>query len=71
MLARLNDQIVACQEEAALARIKAITAPSAQMQAEYQRLEAHWLELAESLSFAAQVSGFLQWNAQRLQPPPP
>jgi hypothetical protein len=32
-------------------------------------MEQHWLELAESYELAEKISGFLQWNAQRLAPP--
>jgi hypothetical protein len=32
-------------------------------------MELHWLHLAESYELAEKVSGFLQWNAQRLAPP--
>lgn len=71
MLARLGDQIDNCNEEAAMCRIKAITARSSELQAEYQRLEQHWRALGESLAFAERVSGFIEWKAQRLQPPPP
>jgi len=71
MLARLGDQIAACNEEAALARMKAVAAETARLQREYRRLEEHWLRLADTLSFAATISGYLQWTAQRLEPPPP
>lgn len=71
MLARLNDQILDCHEHATLARFRAITAKDPVTQKDYWRLEQSWLKLADSLEFAERVSGFLQWNAQRLQPPPP
>jgi hypothetical protein len=71
MLAHLHEQIADCHEKATLARFKAILARSPQMRQEYQHLEQHWLALAESLDFAERVSGFIQWSAQRLQPPPP
>ena len=70
MLARLGDQIVTCRDEARLARIRAVAAHTPQMQKEYQRLERHWLQLAETLDFAAMISGYLQWTSQRLEPPP-
>jgi hypothetical protein len=28
-----------------------------------------WLKLAETFDYAKQVSGFLEWDAQRLKPP--
>jgi hypothetical protein len=66
MLTRIRDQIAACEEEAALARIRAITAATPQLRCEYTRLEAHWRQLAESLQFAVTVSGHLQWRSRRL-----
>jgi len=69
MLARLNDQIALCHEQASLARLKAVAAKTAAMRTNYQRLESSWLRLAESLAFAERVSAFLQWNSLRLQPP--
>lgn len=70
MFARLSDQIIACHEEATLARLRAVSAPTPKMQREYRRLEQHWLRLAASLDFAAHISGFLQWTSRRLEPPP-
>jgi len=29
----------------------------------------HWLKLADNFCFAERISGYLQWDAQRLKPP--
>ena len=70
MLARLRDQISECEEEATLARFKAILAPSPQMRHEYIRLEQSWLQLQQTLQFATTISGYLEWRSGRLSPPP-
>lgn len=67
MLARLQDQITACDQARRLARHKAALHRSPQMREEYLRLEAHWHQLAETLDFAAKVSGFLEWRSRRLE----
>jgi len=69
MLARLGDQITTCREEAAMARLRSVAAPTEQMRQEYLRLEEQWLQLADSLDFATKISGYLQWTSQRLDPP--
>jgi hypothetical protein len=33
-------------------------------------LENEWLQIAEAYDLAEQVSGFIQWQAQRVAPPP-
>jgi hypothetical protein len=66
MIERIGDQIIVCQEEAAIARLKAIMAPTPQMRHEYRKLEKHWLHLGRSLGFAATVSGHLEWRSRRL-----
>ena len=70
MLARIDDEIAAAQEHADLARVRAILASSDIVKRDYLHLEQHWLRLADGLDFARRVSGFLQWNSQRVQPPP-
>lgn len=71
MLARICDQIIVAEEEAILARFKAKIALSPQIRQEYEQLEQRWLQLAQTLQFATSISGFLEWRAQRLDPPPP
>jgi hypothetical protein len=66
---RLSDQIHSCQEQAALVRIRAITAATPQMRREYKRLERHWRQLAATLGFAKKVSGYLEWRSRRLEVP--
>jgi hypothetical protein len=69
MLHRISGQIVACEEQVALVRFKAVSASSPAMRQEYRKLEKHWRQLAKSLGFAAEVSGYLNWRAHRLAPP--
>jgi len=37
---------------------------------EYRLLEESWLRLAESYQFAERISGYLEWQSKRLEPPP-
>jgi len=39
------------------------------MRAGQHELAARWFSLARSYRLAEQISGFLEWNAQRLEPP--
>jgi hypothetical protein len=70
MLAQLGDQIVSAKEQIILARFKATLADTPELRREYRRLERRWRELARTLEFATAISGFLEWRAQRLEPPP-
>jgi len=48
----------------------AVAAPP-ELRQEYYALEQVWLDVVSELEFAQTVSGYLQWAAQRLEPPPP
>jgi len=70
MRARLGERIDACLHQASCARILAVAAPP-ELRQEYYALEQVWLDVVSELEFAQTVSGYLQWAAQRLEPPPP
>jgi hypothetical protein len=36
---------------------------------QFREIASHWFALAQSYKLAEEVSGFLQWDAQRLEPP--
>lgn len=67
MHARLGDQIELCRKQITLAKIRAVASPH--LRHDYERLEKHWTDLAMTLAFAHEVSGFLEWRARRLEPP--
>jgi hypothetical protein len=69
MRSRLTGQAAYCRERAAACAIRAKHVSNAGQRSELLEMANHWLKLADSYSFAEQVSGFLQWDAQRLKPP--
>jgi 5'-deoxynucleotidase YfbR-like HD superfamily hydrolase len=71
MLTRVRDQIAVCEEEIVLSRFKATLATDPRLRKEYRRLERHWREVAKTLRFATEISGYLQWTSRGLDPPPP
>jgi len=71
MRATIGERIVACQQQATCARILATAAETPEMRREYWALEQSWLQVADALEYAQTISGYLQWAARRLEPPPP
>ena len=67
---RINEQIFLCYERAELASRAAQASDDRDIARDYRKLEAGWFDLAEKLRFARQVSGFIEWRARRLNPPP-
>jgi len=71
MLARINGQAAVCAQRAETCR-KLADDPTydALSRWDFQDMEVRWRALAESFNTAEQISGFLQWQAQRIEPPP-
>ena len=69
MRARLTGKAAYCRQRAAACAIRAKRAANTQDRRSLLEMANHWLELANSYAFAEQVSGFIEWNSQRLQPP--
>jgi hypothetical protein len=69
MTHRLTGQAAYCRRQATLCRHRAITVVSTLEAATFRELEQHWNKLAESFDTAEKISGFLEWDAQRLKPP--
>jgi len=67
MLNRITGQVAHCLAEASRCSEAAAVANMPEIQANYRQLAASWMALAESMQLAERVSGFLQWNAQRLR----
>jgi len=70
MRSRLVGKAQLCQERARLCRALAGHRHCEQSKrGEYRRMAQHWDALAEHFRLAEEVSGFLEWNARRLEPP--
>jgi hypothetical protein len=69
MLARITDQARYALERAERCRHIHRLAGDPQTRREYEKLEQGWLRLAESFQFAEQISGYLEWQSKRLEPP--
>lgn len=67
MLARITKSSIECREEAIIAKVRAASAPSRELQREHDRLAAKWTQLATAFDEAERVSGFLEWSSQRLR----
>lgn len=37
---------------------------------DYREMAERWMALAKSYAIAEEISGFMQWQAQRIEPPP-
>jgi hypothetical protein len=37
---------------------------------DFRDMESRWLALANSYSLAEEISGYIEWQAQRVEPPP-
>ena len=71
MLGRLSDEMRVCHLHLEKCERKAADARrSARHRKDYARLAESWRRLAQSYEFAGQISGFLEWQAKRLVPPP-
>ena len=68
MRSRLTGQAAACRRRAQANLIQAKRAKG-DKRTYHVRLAAEWLEVAQSFEEAERISGFLQWDAQRLKPP--
>jgi hypothetical protein len=67
MLARLSDQIARCLEEAELARFRAAVAATEEERQNCLRREENWQVLAQSFQLCERVSGWLEWQTERLR----
>jgi hypothetical protein len=67
-MSRLTGQAEYCRWQATVCRQKASRETGARAR-EYAKLARHWAALARKFELAESISGFLQWNAQRLEPP--
>jgi hypothetical protein len=63
-MSRLTGQAEYCRWQATICKQKASRGAR-----EYAKLARHWATLARKFELAEQISGFIQWNAQRLEPP--
>ena len=70
MLARITEQARHALEHAECCRRIATCAGDPMTRREYRLLEESWLRLAESYQFAERISGYLEWQSKRLEPPP-
>jgi hypothetical protein len=66
---RLTGQATYCKWRAAVCRRKAAAADTEVMRSQYRAMAAHWEGLACNYETAERISGFLQWDAQRLKAP--
>lgn len=69
MRARLTGQSDHCRRLASRCRRDAERLRDPIFRGHLLRLADHWQALAESYALADKVSGFLEWSAQRLEPP--
>lgn len=65
----LNGQADYCRQQAKRCRRDAARMKDAIFQKAMSRLADRWDDLADKFELAEDVSGLLQWNAQRLEPP--
>jgi len=71
MLGRLSDEMRVCHHHLERCEREAVNARrSLSWRSEHARLADSWRRLAASYEFAGRISGFLEWQAQRLVPPP-
>jgi hypothetical protein len=70
MLSRLTGQARLCRARAELCQALAHHrhCPKSK-RAEYEAMAQHWFALARSYKLAEDISGFLSWEAERLEPP--
>lgn len=57
-----------CRERARVMRLRALIEPNPESRADFEDMERRWLNLAQSFEFAEKISGYLEWQAQRLRP---
>jgi len=69
MLARLTGQSDYCRERALECYVLAGIATDEGARREYGAIARRWHALVRSYELAEQVSGFLDWNAKRLEHP--
>lgn len=69
MRSRLTGRADYCRQRAASCAISAKRAKSPEQRSELLEMANHWLKLADNFCFAERISGYLQWDAQRLKPP--
>jgi hypothetical protein len=69
MLARLTGQADYCRERALESYVRAGRCQDEKLRSEYGQIARRWHALVRSFELAEQVSGFLDWNAKRLEPP--
>jgi hypothetical protein len=71
MLSRITGQASYCAERAETCRQLAndITY-DATSRADFREMELRWLRLAQSYDLIEELSGYLQWQCQRIDPPP-
>lgn len=67
-MSRLTGQADYCRWRAEACRIKAAR-EAGQLRSEYRNMAKHWENLAKTYALAEEISGFIQWNAQRIEPP--
>ena len=67
MAARITRSSIACREEAVIAKLRAVRAPTPELRLEHQRISDKWRQLAETFDQAARVSGYIEWSSQRLR----
>jgi len=48
-------------------RFRAALAPDRKSRQSYLRLEDNWMRLAERYQLAERISGYLEWQAQRIR----
>ena len=56
-------------EEALLAQFRAATAATPELRRQHERMAAGWQALARHYREAERISGYIQWQAQRVAAP--
>lgn len=70
MLSRISGQVDYCRERAALCRdFSTDTSFDARVRGDFRDMAARWEDLARSYEEAGRISGFIEWAAQKVEPP--
>lgn len=68
---RITGKVEMCKRREATCRhLAADVSFDSSSRRQFAELAEHWRELAHSYELAEEVSGYIQWQAQRVEPPP-
>lgn len=68
---RISGQAAYCRNRAAAYRqLAADKSHSRAARKDFREMERRWMALAQSFGLAEEISGYIQWQSHRVDPPP-